>query len=69
MKHSIVMNATKTRSRYVSLAAVLSDQNTVAKDWPIPVSSYAFGHCAQSNIRFLGVPQLPKNTYEKKEEK
>ena len=36
MKHSIVMNATKTRSRYVSLAAVLSDQNTVAKDRPLP---------------------------------
>ena len=30
------MNATKTRSRYVSLAAVLSDQNTVAKDRPLP---------------------------------
>ena len=36
MNHSIVMNATKTRSRYVSLAAVLSDQNTVAKDRPLP---------------------------------
>ena len=36
MKHSIVMNTTKTRSRYVSLAAVLSDQNTVAKDRPLP---------------------------------
>ena len=59
MKHSIVMNATKTRSRYVSLATVLSDKNTVVKDMPkdfgvgSPVSSDVFGHHIQSDIHFL----------------
>ena len=55
MKHSIVMNATKTRSRYVSLTMVLSDKNTVIKDMPrdfgvgSPVSADVFGH----HIHFL----------------
>ena len=66
-------NATKTRSRYVSLAAVLSDQNTVAKDRPLPsiflclrslcTIQYMTIECSRSVhsicIRFLGVSQLP----------
>ena len=59
MKHSIVMNATKTRSRYVLLAMVLSDKNTVVKDMPkdfgvgSPVSSDVLGYHIQSDIHFL----------------
>ena len=59
MKHSIVMNATKTRSRYVSLAMVLSNKNTVVKDIPkdfgvgSPVPSDVLGHHIQSDIYFL----------------
>ena len=53
------MNATKTRSRYVSLAMVLSDKNTVVKDIPkdfgvgSPVPSDVLGHHIQSDIYFL----------------
>ena len=36
----------------IDVSAVLSDQNTVAKDRRLPSVFVAFGHCAQSTLRF-----------------